>query len=112
MAEASAVAGCGLGMAFALASVVTQAVVPAEQAGEAAGIVLTVVVGLGAVAVAAASSFAEPAGGGAVSVLETRLDDAFLGFGLWALAFGPIVAVLGRAPVPAVAAAAPDVPPA
>lgn len=103
----SAVGGFGTGLAFALGSVVTQAVVPADEAGEASGIVLTIVVGLGAVAVAAASSLVEPAIGASASRLGTRLDDLFVGFGIWSLAFAPIVAALGRTPTTTPAATTP-----
>lgn len=107
----SAFAGFGLGMTIALANTVTQAIVPAEKAGEASGIVLTVTVGLGAVAVAAAASFITPALGDTTR-LESTLDALLVGYGVWALVLAPVVALLGRARVPAVAAAAGGAPPA
>ena len=58
---------------------------------------LTVVVGLGAVAIAAASSLLEPAICGTAGRLETRLDELFVGSGWGALVIAPVVAVRGRA---------------
>jgi EmrB/QacA subfamily drug resistance transporter len=51
-----AIAGIGFGVGWAFASVGTQAVVRREIAGEASGVTLTVVIGLGGLAVAAAAS--------------------------------------------------------
>jgi len=53
------VTGVGLGLAWALTQVATQAVVPAEDAGAASGITLTSFVMLGAVAVAIAAAVCE-----------------------------------------------------
>jgi len=57
-----AVAGVGLGVGWAFASVGTQAVVRKERAGEASGVTLTLVVGVAGVAVAAAASALREAG--------------------------------------------------
>ncbi len=51
-----AVAGVGLGVGWAFASVGTQSVVRKERAGEASGVTLTLVVGVAGLAVAAAAS--------------------------------------------------------
>ncbi|HEY2817075.1 MAG TPA: MFS transporter, partial [Casimicrobiaceae bacterium] len=53
------VTGVGLGLAWALTQVATQAVVPAEYAGAASGITLTSFVMLGAVSVAIAAAVCE-----------------------------------------------------
>ena len=53
------VTGVGLGLAWALTQVATQAVVPAEYAGAASGITLTSFVMLGAVGVAIAAAMCE-----------------------------------------------------
>jgi MFS family permease len=52
-------AGFGFGLTWAFASVATQAVVPTEQAGAASGTVLTVLVGLGGIMVAASAALLE-----------------------------------------------------
>lgn len=56
---ASALSGLGLGVAWAYANAVSQAVVPPNDAGVASGLVLTVLVSLGGVGVAVASSVIE-----------------------------------------------------
>ena len=62
----SALTGFGLGLAWAFASVATQAVVPPAKAGAASGVVLTVLVGLAGIAVAVAASIIETHGSGKV----------------------------------------------
>jgi hypothetical protein len=54
-----ALAGFGLGLGWAYTSVATQAAVPPDKAGAASGVVLTVLVGLGGMAVAVAASVIE-----------------------------------------------------
>ena len=88
-------AGLGLGMAWTYTNVVTQSVVPKEKAGAASGIVLTVLIGMGGVATAIASSLTATGisgGGSPSSVIGTVL----IGFGVFTLIFVPLVAFLGR----------------
>jgi MFS family permease len=98
------VAGFGLGLVWAFTSVATQAVVRPEQAGEASGVVLTVVVTLGGVAIAIASSIIESSSGG-TSGLESTLEGILVGAGVLALSAAAVVAFLGRRAAVAVAAA-------
>lgn len=88
-------AGAGYGLSWAYASVVTQDVVPAAKAGEASGTVLTVLIGLGGVAIAVASSLVAGAGGDAVDLGE-HIDRALLFFGALCVVAAPFVVVLGR----------------
>ena len=94
---ASLFAGLGLGMAWTYTNVVTQSVVPKAKAGAASGIVLTVLIGMGGVATAVASSLTTTginAGGQAGDVISNVL----IGFGVFTLVFVPLVAFLGRQP--------------
>lgn len=91
----AALSGLGLGVAWAYASVVTQDVVPRQQAGMASGLVLTILVGLGGVAVAVASSVIE-AHGQTPATTTTAIDAVLIGFGLAALAASLLVLLLGR----------------
>jgi EmrB/QacA subfamily drug resistance transporter len=79
-----AVTGFGLGLAWAFTSVATQAVVPPAKAGAASGVVLTILVGMGGLGVAVASSIIETHGG-------TNLEAAVQ----WIIRVSGIVAVLG-----------------
>jgi len=99
--------GLGFGMSWAFTSVSTQAVVPMQKAGEASGVVLTVLVTMGGVAVAVASSVIEGSGQ-ASSVLEDTMRTVLLAAGALALVTSAIVAFLGRRASPPVAAAAAD----
>jgi predicted MFS family arabinose efflux permease len=99
------VAGLGFGLTWAFTSVSTQAVVPPQQAGEASGVVLTIVVTLGGVAIAVASSIIESSSGGA-SGLESTLEGILVGIGALALVTAALVALLGRRQDARVAAAA------
>jgi MFS family permease len=92
---ASFVAGLGLGLSWAFTSVATQAVVPKQLAGVASGVVLTVVVTLGGVAVATASTVIESSGTGG-SAFEDALRGVLAAAGAFALATGALVALLGR----------------
>ena len=88
-------AGLGLGMTWTYTNVVTQSVVPKSKAGEASGIVLTVLIGMGGVATAIASSLTATglsSGGSPGSVIGSVL----IGFGIFTLIFVPLVAFLGR----------------
>jgi EmrB/QacA subfamily drug resistance transporter len=90
-------AGAGLGLCWSYASVVTQAVVPAEKAGAASGVVLTVLIGLGGVGIAIASSIiVTRTTGQSTAVLSSTLGAIMIGVGVLALAFVPVVALLGR----------------
>jgi MFS family permease len=89
-------AGAGFGMSWAFTSVATQAVVPPREAGEASGVVLTLVVTAGAVGIALASSLieasADPGGRG----LEYALHGVMIGAGGLAVVAAAIVTLLGR----------------
>jgi MFS family permease len=99
-------AGLGFGMSWAFTSVSTQAVVPAQKAGEASGVVLTIVVTAGGVAIAIASTAAESAGAG-VHGLEDALRGVLIAAGVLAVAMSALLVALGRrSRVPAAAAAA------
>ncbi len=88
-------AGLGFGMSWAFTSVSTQAVVPPQKAGQASGVVLTIVVTMGGVAIAIASTFVEQAGAG-VSGLEDALRGVLIGAGLLAIAMSGVLVALGR----------------
>jgi MFS family permease len=92
---ASFFAGLGLGLSWAFTSVATQAVVPKQLAGVASGVVLTVVVTLGGVAVAVASSIIESSGTSGTA-FEDTLRGVLAGAGALALATAVLVATLGR----------------
>ncbi len=98
--------GLGFGMTWAFTSVSTQAVVPAQKAGEASGVVLTILVTLGGVAIAIASSIIESSSG--ANGPERALEGVLIGAGSLALAASATVALLGRR---ALAAADPPVAP-
>jgi MFS family permease len=86
--------GVGLGLGWALASVATQAVVPAELAGAASGITLTALVMLGAVGVAIGAAVLELlAGSASAAASDAAAIDTVLRAGA-ALAFAGAVALL------------------
>jgi EmrB/QacA subfamily drug resistance transporter len=88
-----AISGLGLGLAWAFTSVATQAVVPPAKAGAASGVVLTLLIGIGGIAVTVASSFLE---GAAPGRLGPSIEDLLRGAAVLAL-LGALVAVaLGR----------------
>lgn len=91
----SVFAGFGFGLSWAFTSVSTQAVVPQQKAGAASGVVLTIVVTMGGVAIAIASTVIESASAGA-SGLEDALQGVLIGAGLLALVTSAVVTVLGR----------------
>jgi MFS family permease len=95
----SAFAGLGLGMCWTFASVVTQSVVPPEKAGAASGVVLTVMIGCGGVAIAVASSIVEGRVAGGAAAEGSAIGLVLVLFGLASLLFAPVVAALGRRPV-------------
>ena len=99
-------AGLGFGMSWAFTSVSTQAVVPPQKAGQASGVVLTIVVTMGGVAIAIASTVIESANAG-TSGLETALRGVLIGAGLLAIGMSALLVVLGRRrPAPAATAPA------
>ncbi|MEO8506387.1 MAG: MFS transporter [Betaproteobacteria bacterium] len=86
--------GVGLGLGWALASVATQAVVPAELAGAASGITLTALVMLGAVGVAIGAAVLELlAGSASAAGADAAAINTVLRVGA-ALAFAGAVALL------------------
>jgi Na+/melibiose symporter-like transporter len=87
-----AVAGVGLGVGWAFASVGTQAVVHKERAGEASGVTLTLVVGIAGLGVAAAASALRELG-----QHGTSLGDAIT----WVLIVVAGLALLSAAVLPA-----------
>jgi EmrB/QacA subfamily drug resistance transporter len=88
-------AGLGFGMSWAFTSVSTQAVVPPQKAGLASGVVLTVVVTMGGVAIAIASTFVESAGT-AEGNLEDALRGVLIAVGALALLMAGVLTALGR----------------
>jgi EmrB/QacA subfamily drug resistance transporter len=91
----STFAGFGFGLTWAFTSVSTQAVVPPQLAGAASGVVLTVVVTIGGVAIALASSIIE-----STAHTGNRFDDVLrgvlVGAGALAVAMAVAVAAVGR----------------
>jgi sugar phosphate permease len=87
-------AGLGFGMSWAFTSVSTQAVVPPQKAGQASGVVLTIVVTMGGVAIAIASTFVESAGAG-TGALEDALRGVLIGAGALAVAMSAVLVALG-----------------
>jgi EmrB/QacA subfamily drug resistance transporter len=82
-------AGLGGGLSWSFASVVTQSVVPREQAGAASGVVLTILIGVGGVVIAIAATLtAEPN--------TTNVARVLIALGLAELACVPLVWLLGR----------------
>jgi EmrB/QacA subfamily drug resistance transporter len=92
---ASVLSGLGLGAAWAYANAVSQAVVPPTEAGVASGIVLTVLVSLGGVGVAVASSVIEPRETSMTSY-EHAIEVALVGFGLAVIVVAALTAAFGR----------------
>jgi EmrB/QacA subfamily drug resistance transporter len=93
----SVLSGFGLGLTFSYASVVTQSVVDPDKAGAASGVVMTVLVGVGGVFVAASSAAANTA------VMEgpgAQLDDVITAIlvvvGAIAVICIPLVIAMGR----------------
>ncbi|MCJ7439680.1 MAG: hypothetical protein MUP97_18230 [Acidimicrobiia bacterium] len=77
---------------WSYASVVTQAAVPPDKAGEASGVMLTMLIGFAGVAVAVASSALSTGTGTSRSVIGTTL----IAFGALAVAVVPFVTAFGR----------------
>lgn len=92
---AAALSGIGLGVGWAFATVVTQSVVPSQQAGLASGLVLTILIGMGGVAVAIASSVIE-SHSGSTETITTAINWVFAGFGTLTVLGALLVTFLGR----------------
>ncbi len=93
----SLAAGAGTGLCWSFASVVTQAVAPAQKAGGASGVVLTALIGSGGVGVAAASSFIElRSAGQSADALVSSIGQVLIATGVLSVLFVPIVTWLGR----------------
>jgi hypothetical protein len=90
---ASFFGGAGVGLSWTFASVVTQSVTPANKAGAASGVVLTILIGMGGVATAVASTLIV-GGAGQGSVVAPVL----IGFGLLQLVAIPLLLLFGRGP--------------
>ena len=85
----SLLASLGSGLSWSFASVVTQSVVPRDKAGAAYGVVLTILIGVGGVAIAIAATLtADPN--------ATNVARVLIGLGLVELACVPMVGLFGR----------------
>lgn len=105
---ASVAGGFGLGLSFSFANVVTQSLVPPDQAGAASGVLMTMLVGAGGVGVAAASAVANTAvQEGAGAALDDTITAILVVAGALAVLFAPVVWMMSRSPTPEV----PDVTP-
>ena len=94
---ASVFGGFGLGLSFSFANVVTQSLVPAEQAGAASGVLMTMLVGVGGVGVAAASAVASTAvQEGAGATLDDTITAILVVVGALAVLFAPLVWMMSR----------------
>lgn len=95
----SVLAGSGLGLTFSFASVVTQSIVAPEQAGAASGVVMTVLVASGGVAVAVSSAAANSAiQDGPGAGLDDVITVILVAVGVLAVLCAPFVWLMGRAP--------------
>lgn len=90
------VAGLGLGICWSYTSVVTQSVVPREQAGAAAGTVLTVLISIGGVGLAIAVSILDAHIQSGASNEAEVIDNVVIASGALAVVAAPFVALLGR----------------
>lgn len=88
--------GLGLGFVWAYTSVVTQAVVPKEEAGAASGTVLTVLISVGGIALAIAISIYEAHTGEGNPNQGAVIKAILIGAGATALAAAALVALFGR----------------
>jgi MFS family permease len=97
--------GFGYGLTWSIVSVGTQAVVPAERAGEASGVTLAMVIGLAGLAVAIAAAVIEAlvaSGTSEARAIEAILISAAAASALIGVALG-VVANRMRGPAPATA---------
>jgi EmrB/QacA subfamily drug resistance transporter len=92
----SVFAGLGFGLSWAFTSVSTQAVVPQQKAGAASGVVLTIVVTMGGVAIAIASTLIESGTNAGGSGLEDALQGVLIGAGVLAVVTSGVMTLLGR----------------
>lgn len=92
----SVAAGAGYGMCWAYVSVITQDLAPAAKAGAASGVVLTVILGIGAVAVAVASSVVTTRGGSDPAGLEDAVGEVLATVGVVAVVLAPVLVLLAR----------------
>ena len=88
---ASFFGGAGAGLAWTFASVVTQSVSPANKAGAASGVVLTILIGLGGVATAVAATLIAGGSGDGATIAPI-----LIGFGILELLTVPFVVIFGR----------------
>jgi MFS family permease len=91
--------GLGYGIGWTLTSVGTQTVVPAEQAGEASGVTLAIVVGVAGLGVAVAAALIETLTGGGTTegeAIEQILRTVAIGSALAAVGLGLLRGVAGR----------------
>lgn len=89
-------AGVGLILVWSFASVVTQSVVPVEEAGGASGTVLTLLVSVGGVGLALAVSILDTHTTSGASNESEVIDAILVATGLIVLAVAPLVALFGR----------------
>lgn len=89
-----ALTGFGLGLAWAYTSVATQALVAPAKAGAASGLVLTLLIGVGGIAVTVASSFL--GGGAADAGMAAAIQDLLRGGAVVALVGAVLAVLLGR----------------
>lgn len=89
-------AGFGVGVSWAYTSVVTQSLVSPEEAGEASGTVLTILVGMGGVALAVAVSIFDTHSSAGAGNEATIIDAIFYGTAVILLAAAACVVLLGR----------------
>ena len=96
---ALAVIGIGYGLGWSMASVGTQTVVPPEQAGEASGLTLALVIGVAGLAVAVVGMLLEAGGGSATSLgalIQNVLLWIALGTAVGAAGLGLLAAAIAR----------------
>jgi MFS family permease len=91
-----AVMGFGLGLGWAYASVGTQVVVPPNEAGVASGLTLTVLVSLGGVAIATASTVMQQLAGTPTITTDAPIDDVLRVAAAIAMIAAAIIPVAGH----------------
>lgn len=97
---ALALFGLGFGVGWAMASIGTQTVVPAERAGQASGVTLSIVIGVAGLAVATAATLIEGGAGEGASI-ETLLRWVAIGGAVAATLLGLVSSRLAPASQPA-----------
>ena len=96
---ALAVFGIGYGTGWAMASVGTQTVVPAEKAGAASGVTLAIVIGFGGLALAGAAMLLE-AGSGDSAGLGSKIEDLLMWVAIGAAVVGVVLGIAAARYVP------------